>query len=48
METIGPLMVRSASFRDGSRMGVGSAIHDQFSAEASMLRGDARELCGVP
>src|ERR1700680_678328 len=41
METIGPLMVRSASVRDGSRMGVGSAIDDQFAAEASMLRGDA-------
>jgi hypothetical protein len=48
METIGPLMVRFALVRDGSRMGVGSAIDDQFSAKASTLRGDARELCAAP
>jgi hypothetical protein len=40
-------MVRSASAWDWSRIAVGSAIRDQFSAEASMLRVDARELCGV-
>jgi hypothetical protein len=33
---------------DWSRTAVSSAIRDRFSAEASMLRVDARELCGVP
>jgi hypothetical protein len=33
---------------DWSRIAVSSAICDQFLAEASMLRVDARELFGAP
>jgi hypothetical protein len=40
--------LRESPKEDWSRIAVSSAIRDQFSAEASMLRVDARELCGAP